>query len=210
MNEAILLVGGGKMGAALLKGWRERGRERRIIIVEPNPAFEAPPATELHRAPATLPKDLKPSLVVLAVKPQILGEVLPPYRRFGETSLFLSICAGKTLGFFARHLGPAAAVVRAMPNTPAAIGRAISVACANPHTDETQRALAERALAAVGEVAWVEEEGLIDAVTAVSGSGPAYVFLLIEALAAAGVKAGLPADLAARLARSTVAGAGEL
>jgi pyrroline-5-carboxylate reductase len=140
-----------------------------------------------------------------------MAEVVAAYRRFvGPQTLFLSIAAGKTLGFFGRVLGPEAALVRAMPNTPAAIGRGIAVACANPVATPAQRALAERLLAAVGEVGWVEDERLIDAVTALSGSGPAYVFLLIECLAKAGVAAGLPAAFAARLARATVAGAGEL
>ena len=141
----------------------------------------------------------------------MMDEVLPAYRRFaGGGTLFLSIAAGKTLGFFARHLGAAAAVVRAMPNTPAAIGRGIAVACASRSVARRSARLAERLLGAVGEVGWVEDEALIDAVTAVSGSGPAYVFLLIECLAKAGVAAGLPEALALRLARATVAGSGEL
>ncbi len=148
---------------------------------------------------------------MLAVKPQAMEEVLPAYRRFAAGgALFVSIAAGKTLASFARALGGDAAVVRAMPNTPAAIGRGIAVACANARVSPAQRALAERLLAAVGEVGWVQDEALIDAVTAVSGSGPAYVFLLIECLAKAGEAAGLPAGLATRLARATVAGSGEL
>jgi len=140
-----------------------------------------------------------------------MDEVLPPYRRFARPeTVFLSIAAGKTISGLARHLGDAAAIVRCMPNTPAAIGRAITVACANAHVTEHQRALCDALLAAIGESAWVAEEGLLDAVTAVSGSGPAYVFLLIEALAEAGCKMGLSPELALRLARSTVAGSGEL
>ena len=133
-----------------------------------------------------------------------------PLRWARPQTLFLSIVAGKTIGGIARHLGGEAAIIRCMPNTPAAIGRAITVACPNPCVATAQRALCEALLAAIGESAWVEDEALMDAVTAVSGSGPAYVFLLIEALAAAGARAGLPADLALRLARETVAGAGEL
>ena len=124
-------------------------------------------------------------------------------------TLFLSIVAGKTLAGLGRHLGRAA-IVRTMPNTPAAIGRGITVACANPLVTIEQRQLCDRLLAAIGESAWVEDEALIDPVTAVSGSGPAYVFLLIEALARAGEAEGLPADLALQLARATVAGSGEL
>ena len=129
----------------------------------------------------------------------------------GPQTLFLSIAAGKTIGGIARHLGDEAAIIRCMPNTPAAIGRAITVACPNPHVAAgAARGCASALLAAIGESAWVEDEALMDAVTAVSGSGPAYVFLLIEALAAAGIGAGLPPELALRLARATVAGAGEL
>ena len=210
---ALLLVGCGKMGGALLKGWLDRGAAKYIVVVEPGPgadAFAGDRRVERRRAPETVDPDFVPDVVVFAVKPQMMAAVTPPYRRFARTSLFLSIAAGKTLAYFARELGEGAAVVRAMPNTPAAIGRGITVACANPLVTAPQRALAERLLAAVGEVGWVDREALIDAVTAVSGSGPAYVFLLIECLAKAGVAAGLPEDLAMRLARATVSGAGEL
>ncbi|MDH3918314.1 MAG: pyrroline-5-carboxylate reductase, partial [Rhodospirillales bacterium] len=149
--------------------------------------------------------------VLLAVKPQQMDAVLPEIRRFaGAKTVFLSIAAGKPIVYFEAGLGPSAAVVRAMPNTPAAVGRGMSVLSANDKAGATQRRVCEQLLSAVGEVAWVEDEGLLDAVTAVSGGGPAYVFLLIEALAEAGVEAGLPEDLAMRLARVTVAGAGEL
>jgi pyrroline-5-carboxylate reductase len=201
----VLLVGCGKMGGALLQGWRERRAAERFAVVEPAGGADCYPDA------AALPADLAPDVVVLAVKPQMMDAALPPYRRFARPgTAFLSIAAGKTLGYFARQLGAGTAVVRAMPNTPAAVGRGISVACPNGETSAAQRALCDRLLAAVGEVAWVEDEALIDPVTAVSGGGPAYVFLLIEVLAKAGVAAGLPADLAMRLARSTVAGAGEL
>jgi pyrroline-5-carboxylate reductase len=211
---ALLLVGCGQMGGALLRGWRGRQLAKSYIIVEPGPgaaSFASERDVTALAAADGLPADLRPDVIVFAVKPQMMGEVLPGYRRFaGSGTLFLSIAAGKTLGFFARHLGPGAAVVRAMPNTPAAIGRGIAVACASRNAVPAQRALAERLLDAVGEVGWVEDEALIDAVTAVSGSGPAYVFLLIECLAKAGVAAGLPEALALRLARATVAGSGEL
>jgi pyrroline-5-carboxylate reductase len=208
----ILLVGCGKMGGALLAGWRERKIAPNFLVVEPAAPDLVAADVTLHRTPDSLPADLvPPAAVVFAVKPQSLGEVLPPYRGFVRPgTIFLSIAAGKTLGFFARGLGDAAAVVRAMPNTPAAIGRGIAVACANKQVDAAGRALADRLLAAVGEVAWVEDESLLDAVTAVSGSGPAYVFLLIETLAKAGMAVGLPEVLATRLARATVAGSGEL
>jgi pyrroline-5-carboxylate reductase len=157
-----------------------------------------------------LPSDLLPDAVVFAVKPQVVDEVLPIYRRWARPrTVFVSIVAGKTLAGLARHLGPAA-IVRTMPNTPAAIGRGITVGCANPLVTIEQRQLCEHLLAAIGESAWVEDEALLDAVTALSGSGPAYVFLLIEVLAQAGVAQGLPRELALRLARSTIAGSGEL
>jgi pyrroline-5-carboxylate reductase len=206
------------MGTAMLRGWLAREAAARFIVVEPADVPEfwfvtGEPTTvaiEGHRSPDELSPSLVPDAVVFAVKPQIIDEVLPAYRRWVRPqTLFLSIAAGKTIGGIARHLG-AAAIIRCMPNTPAAIGRAITVACPNPQVTSRQRALCEALLAAIGESAWVEDEALMDAVTALSGSGPAYVFLLIEALAAAGVRVGLPDELALRLARGTVAGAGEL
>lgn len=191
--RSILLVGCGKMGGALLAGWMKRRIKARFHVVEPMAGLKLPKGVARHAAATTLPKSLAPAIVVLAVKPQALDDVLLPYRCFAEAgSVFLSIAAGKTLDYFARRLGTGAAVVRAMPNTPAAIARGIAVACANRHVAPAQRSLADRLLRAVGEVAWVEDEALLDPVTAVSGSGPAYVFLLIEDLAKAGMAAGLP------------------
>jgi pyrroline-5-carboxylate reductase len=141
----------------------------------------------------------------------MMDDALPAYARFtGPHCLFVSIAAGKTISYFEKHLGSEAAIVRAMPNTPAAVGRGVTVGCPNAHVSESQRVWADELLAAVGEVAWVEDEDQIDAVTALSGGGPAYVFLLAEVMTEAGVQAGLPADLAMRLARVTVSGAGEL
>ena len=211
--DTLVLVGCGKMGSAMLRGWLKGGAAAHYVVVEPAGApaeFAETTGISWHRAPDALPEEMRPEVVVLAVKPQIIDGVLPAYRRWVRPeTLFLSIAAGKTMAGIARHLGPAA-LVRAMPNTPAAIGRGITVACAGARVSERQRRLCERLLAAIGESAWVDDEALMDAVTAVSGSGPAYVFLLIEALARAGAAEGLPAALALRLARSTVAGAGEL
>ena len=210
----LVLVGCGQMGSAMLRGWLARGAARRFVVVEPAgapPELAAAPEVSWHGTADDLPGSPPPDAVVFAVKPQVMDDVLPPYRRLvGPGTLFLSIAAGKTIAGIARHLGGGAAIVRCMPNTPAAIGRAITVACPNPRVEARQRELCDLLLAAIGESAWVEDEALMDAVTAVSGSGPAYVFLLIEARSAAGVRAGLPAELALRLARSTVAGAGEL
>jgi pyrroline-5-carboxylate reductase len=211
----LLLVGCGKMGGAMLRGWLQRGvQPAEITVVEPNTtpvADLAAKGVRLLEDASGLPADLKPAVVLIAVKPQMTDGALPAYRRFaGAGTVFLSIAAGRTIGYFERHLGAQAAIVRSMPNTPAAVGRGITVACPNRQAAPAQRALCEQLLSAVGEVAWVEDEGLIDAVTAVSGGGPAYVFLLIECLAEAGAAAGLPPELAMRLARVTVAGAGEL
>ncbi|HVA11953.1 MAG TPA: pyrroline-5-carboxylate reductase [Stellaceae bacterium] len=208
--RGILLVGCGKMGGALLAGWKRRRLTQPLAVVEPQPVA-LPPGVKRYAAPDGLPRRYAPAAVVLAVKPQSLAATLPAYQRLADgNTVFLSIAAGKTLRFFARALGEDAALVRAMPNTPAAIGRGIAVACANDRVTAAQRALCFKLLGAVGEVAWVEDEALLDPVTAVSGSGPAYVFLLIECLAEAGIAAGLPGDLAMTLARATVAGSGEL
>ncbi len=213
MNLTLLLAGCGKMGGALLQGWLATNAAVRVVVVEPG-TLGVGMGNErvLHCAGAdALPSRLVPHVVVFAVKPQVLGGVVPDYRRFvGPETVFLSIAAGKPIAWFEEKLAPAAAVVRAMPNLPAAVGRGVTVACANQAVTEEQRNRCEMLLRGVGDVAWIEDEALIDPVTAVSGSGPAYVFLLIEALARAGVAAGLPEDLAMRLARATVSGAGEL
>ncbi len=211
--RCVVLVGCGKMGTAMLRGWLAAGVASRCVVVEPAgiPAgFKLTAEILWCSSPRELRAELRPDAVVFAVKPQIADEVVPDYRSLSvPETLFMSIIAGKTLIGLARHLGRAA-IVRTMPNTPAAIGRGITVACANPRVTNNQRQLCDRLLAAIGESAWVEDEVLMDVVTAVSGSGPAYVFLLIETLARAGQAEGLPADLALRLARATVAGSGEL
>lgn len=205
----ILLVGCGKMGSAMLAGWLERGlAPADVVVVEPHPAV-VPAGIAVVGGAEAVPAGFAPDVVILAVKPQVMADVAPAYARYAG-AVFLSIAAGKTLAFFAGHLGDAAAIVRAMPNTPAAVRRGITVCVANANVGAAARALCQSLLEAVGEVGWVEDEGLMDAVTAVSGSGPAYVFLLAEVMAAAGAKAGLPPELATRLARATVAGAGEL
>lgn len=208
----LALVGAGKMGAALLEGWLQLGLDpRNVVVVDPQPA---PEIVALSQRGLVLnpPKGAVGNIaaVVLAVKPQVADAVLPAAAALvGAGTVVLSIMAGKTLASLQAAL-PGAAVVRAMPNTPAAIGRGISVAVANAAATAEQKQTAQRLLAAAGAVEWIDDEGLMDAVTAVSGSGPAYVFLLAETLARAGVAAGLPQELAARLARETVTGAGEL
>jgi pyrroline-5-carboxylate reductase len=211
----LALVGCGKMGGAMLEGWLAGGMQpTNAVVVEPA-AAAAPPLRArgliVAGTAADIPAAFKPDIVLLAVKPQAMAEAAPPLARYaGQGATYLSIAAGKTIAGFEAMFGAKAAIVRAMPNTPAAIGRGITVLCANAAVTEAARRTCGALLAAVGEVAWVDDEALMDPVTAVSGSGPAYVFLLIEELASAGVAAGLPAELALKLARATVGGAGEL
>lgn len=215
INGSVVLAGAGKMGAALLAGWLGRGLDpAQIILQEPELSGAARDLASKHdiKTVARLePQAVPPTAIVVAVKPQVMDEVFPILARVaGPETVVVSIAAGKTLQSFERHLPEASAVVRAMPNTPAAIGRGITGAVANSHVTSAQKTICEGLLGAVGEVVWVPDEGLMDSVTAVSGSGPAYVFLLVEALAEAGVAAGLDAATAMRLARATVSGAGEL
>ncbi len=207
----LVLLGAGKMGAAMLDGWLARGLDpRKLIVLESKPAKAVKALT--RRGVKLNPKQAsEASAIVIAVKPQIAPDALPtlaPYA--GKRTLALSIMAGRPLHFLAGALPAGLGIVRAMPNTPAAIGRGITVAVPNAKVSASQRKLAGDLLAATGGVEWVKDEALMDAVTAVSGSGPAYVFLLAEAMTQAGIAAGLPAALAARLARETVAGSGEL
>lgn len=211
----LLLVGAGKMGGALLSGWLDRGLDpETIFILDPAPpkevaALAKDKSIHLNSTSDGLPDT--PAVMVLAVKPQVMDDVLPPLKPLiGESTVVLSIAAGQTLASMERHLGGDAAIVRSMPNTPAAIGRGITVACANSHVSEAQKNHCDALLRAVGSVAWSNDEAALDPVTAVSGSGPAYVFLLAECLEEAGVEAGLERGLAGRLARETVSGAGEL
>jgi pyrroline-5-carboxylate reductase len=208
---ALVLVGAGKMGGAMLDGWLARKLPpKKVIVLEPQPSKAI---KELAKRGVRInPKgDVGPiAALVIAVKPQTAPEALPLLAALIDSrTVVVSIMAGRTLDFLERHL-PNAAIVRAMPNTPAAIGRGITVAVGNRRVTAKARKLAHGLLAATGSVEWVDDEGLMDAVTAVSGSGPAYVFLLAEAMAQAGAAAGLPARLAEKLARETVAGSGEL
>jgi len=209
----LVLVGAGKMGGAMLQGWLRLGLDpARAIVFEPQPSADiaalAGRGARLNPAPSGTSA---PAAMVIAVKPQSASDVIPNVASLaGPGTVVVSIMAGKTLTVLESLLPPGSAVVRSMPNTPAAIGRGITVAVANARVTAGQRDLANSLLAATGMVEWVEDEALLDPVTAVSGSGPAYVFLLTEALARAGEAAGLPAPLAAKLACETVAGSGEL
>jgi pyrroline-5-carboxylate reductase len=210
-NGKLLLVGCGKMGGAMLEGWLARGlKPADVIVAEPVEALR-PKKSGMRAVGSSQEIAETPGLVVLAVKPQTMDAVLADLRRFADDgAVFLSIAAGKTLKYFASHLGAAAKVVRAMPNTPAAVRQGISVACAAHGVSAAEKKRCQDLLEAVGQALWVEDEALMDPVTALSGSGPAYVFLLVEAMAAAGAKLGLSADMAMQLARATVAGSGEL
>jgi pyrroline-5-carboxylate reductase len=213
LTRTILLAGAGKMGGAMLEGWLALGLDPKYAaVLEPQPSREltalAGRGLRLNPAPSAIGEA---SAIIIAVKPQIAAEVIPSLAAYvGPGTVVVSIMAGQTLGFLEQALSQRAALVRAMPNTPAAIGRGITVAVPNVRVSGRQRELVHALLSATGAVEWIADEALMDAVTAVSGSGPAYVFLLVEALARAGTAAGLPADLAARLARATVAGSGEL
>ena len=199
------------MGSALMAGWIDRGTAPGDIFVVDPAAPALPQGVTSGASIDDLPRDFRPAVVVLAVKPQVMDTVVPPYASLvGAETVFLSIAAGRNVKSFEHLLGSGAAIVRAMPNTPAAVGRGITVLFANGHVSDVQRETCQTLLSAVGEVAWIEDEGLMDAVTGVSGSGPAYVFHLVEAMTEAGVTAGLPPELAMSLARQTVAGSGEL
>ena len=216
IHGTIALAGAGKMGGAMLTGWLARGLDpKRVVVIEPHPSaeIEALAAKGIRLNPTASDTGEIDTLVV-AVKPQSFGEAGAALKPFaGSSTLVVSIMAGTPIATIKAVMFkavPGGSVVRAMPNTPAAIGRGITVAVAAKNVSAAQRATADALLRATGAVEWVDSESLMDAVTAVSGSGPAYVFLLAEELARAGVAAGLPAELATRLARETVAGSGEL
>lgn len=209
----IVLIGAGNMGGALLTGWLKNGVPgSSVIVVDPNPS--GPMRKMIAEAGAShvtgIPAGVTAGVLFVAVKPQVMDAVLPPLKAaVGADTVVVSIAAGKTLASLETHLGEAA-MVRAMPNTPAMVGRGVTGAFANARVGERQRQLVQNLLKVSGPVEWVPGEADIDSVTAVSGSGPAYVFYLVECMAEAGRKLGLQADLAMRLARETVAGAGEL
>lgn len=208
LKGRLVLVGAGKMGSAMLEGWLKNGLDpARTVVFDPS-AAGLPAGVTLNPSPASV---TDAEVIVIAVKPQVMEDVLPGIAVMkASRPLVLSVAAGKTIASFARHFGDDAAIIRTMPNTPAAVGRGITAMAANARVSPAQKELAGKLLAAIGEVVSVEREELIDAVTAVSGSGPAYVFYLTECMAAAGVKLGLSQELATQLARATVAGAGEL
>ena len=209
----LVLVGAGKMGGALLKGWLGGGLDSRaVVVVDPTPPADSAAmlADAGISAQALPPAGVTAKITVVAIKPQVIADVLPRLRALiGKDTIVLSIAAGTTLKNLRAGLGDVA-IVRSIPNTPAQVGRGVTVAIANGKVDKAGRALVAELLGAVGDVIWVDKEGLIDSATAVSGSGPAYVFHMVEALTAAAVAAGFDKAAAARLAQATVIGAGEL
>ncbi|MHC5305719.1 pyrroline-5-carboxylate reductase [Bartonella sp. LJL80] len=215
MSDTLVLVGCGNMGFAMLKGWIDKKvvSASSVYVVEPTDALRSRAETlGVHVAAGAqeLPQGLKPGLIVFAVKPQVMGKVAPDYAKYADTSAYLSVAAGLSIAFFENILGNQAAIIRCMPNTPAAIGEGMLVICPNSHVSDQSHVFVRKLLAANGAVADVEHESQMDAVTGLSGSGPAYVFHMIEALTQAGVDVGLPEKTAALLAMQTVKGAGAL
>ncbi|MBT9384937.1 pyrroline-5-carboxylate reductase [Pseudooceanicola sp. CBS1P-1] len=206
--NGLVLLGCGKMGSAMLAGWLANGlAPGSVWVLDPHPS-DWLKSTGVHVNDG-LPE--APAVAIIAVKPQMMGAALPGLQALGNgTTVFLSIAAGTQIAAFEAAFGADSPIVRAMPNTPAAVGRGITAICGNGNVGEADLALAEELLSAVGQVVRLEGEHQIDAVTGVSGSGPAYVFHLIETLAAAGVAEGLPEEMAMQLAKATVAGAGAL
>jgi pyrroline-5-carboxylate reductase len=212
-DTRLLLIGAGKMGGAMLEGWLKQGMHpAQITVVDPVPSDRMRELAQrgLRLSPSS-GEISKADVIVLAIKPQMLDTATGLLQSvITPDTLLISILAGKTIANLRERAPAARAVVRAMPNTPAAVGRGITGCAASSETTEAQKAFATSLLTSIGRVEWVDHEDLIDAITALSGSGPAYVFHLVEAMASAGKEAGLPADLAMRLARATVEGAGEL
>lgn len=208
-RQGLVLLGCGKMGSAMLQGWLGNGLPASSVwVIDPFPSDWLKSLEGLH-INADLPSD--PAIVLIAVKPQMMGDALPLLTRLGNgDTLFVSVAAGTPISAYEAVLGADTPVIRAMPNTPAAVGRGITALIGNANSNETQMDLAETLMSAVGQTVRLAREGQMDAVTGVSGSGPAYVFHLIETLAAAGVAQGLPEDLSMQLAKATVAGAGAL
>ena len=211
-GQKLLLVGCGKMGSALLQGWLNAGLEAaQFFVQEPNPdAALADLGVHLNVDTGAL-QEAAPSVIILAIKPQLAVDVLPSIALLAAPeTLVISLMAGVSINTMSDLLGGEASFVRTMPNTPAAIGAGMTALYASSGTQEDQKAAAEALLAAVGQTVWLDTEKALDAVTAISGSGPAYLFHMVEALAAAGVNLGLPQDMAAQLAMQTIIGSASM
>ena len=214
-HQPLLVIGCGQMGGALLRGWLLKGLSPDIVhVVDPQIHNVGPSEARLaslYQSLDDVPDDLSPRVALLAVKPQMMGAILPALGQLvGPETLVLSIAAGTRMSYLQDEIGGAPKIIRAMPNTPSAIGKGVAVLVANDACAEEDRILGSALLRVSGEVHWIEDESLLDAVTGLSGSGPAYVFHLVEAMTAGGVAAGLEPELAKALARRTVIGAGAL
>ncbi len=203
------------MGRAMLGGWIEKNiKPNDILVVDPsteNLELASRTGCRIFTSPLLIEEGYQPDVVVLAVKPQVMEEVIPTYRAYAEKgALIISIAAGTRISLFEEYFGSDAAVIRTMPNTPAAVRRGMLVSCANDNVNAEHRNICDSLMSAIGTTAWVEDERLMDAVTGLSGSGPAYIFHMVEAMIRAGVAAGLPEELSRTLVKVTVAGAGEL
>lgn len=214
-DAPLWLIGCGKMGSAILKAWLEQGlNPKAVIVVDPCAHETAPkeiPPSFCYDNVKGLDTDKPPSLVVLAVKPQVMDSVLADLKpKLNDKSLLITIAAGITMGGVAKRCGTENAIIRAMPNTPAAIKKGITALIKNQNATNDDAALAEKLFSACGKTVWLDDESQFDAVTALSGSGPAYVFYLVEAMAEAGVMLGLDEGVATDLARQTLIGAAGL
>lgn len=210
-----MLVGCGNMGRAMLNGWIDEGvKPNNVVVIDPS-VENLEKVSKLgcrgFSSPLLIEEGYKPDVIILAVKPQVISDVLDSYKTYTNAgSLIISIAAGTRIQLFEESFGESAAIIRTMPNTPAAVRRGMMVSVANKNVGDDQKKICDVLMQAIGTTAWVDDENLMDAVTGLSGSGPAYVFYMVQAMAEAGVAAGLDADLALKLAKTTVAGAGEL
>ncbi len=216
MTQNLLLVGCGKMGSALLGGYIRKGRAASTITaIEPNADMAAilrkDYGIEVVDSFEKLPSDYRFDIVQLSVKPQMMADVLPTYKEHcTKDTLFISIAAGKTIAFFEEHLGDEYAIVRVMPNLPALVNKGVTALYGNHNVSDKQKQVTQELFSAVGQAFWLEEENQMDSVTAVSGSGPAYVFHFFEALEQAALKLGLPKEMSKALAYSTIVGSAEM
>ncbi|MCP4393600.1 MAG: pyrroline-5-carboxylate reductase [Alphaproteobacteria bacterium] len=214
MNQKILLIGCGNMGGAMLNAWLAKWDAANFCVVAPSETTRAPLAEKRVITAANsdqIPEDFAPTLIMIAIKPQMMATILPEYKKFADNgAAFLSIAAGKTISFMEDILGKDTAIIRTMPNTPAAIGKGVTAAIANKTTSPEIQALCDELLKENGTTIWLENENQIDPLSAISGSGPAFLFHFVESLEAAALNLGLPFEMAKVLAKETVVGSAEL
>jgi pyrroline-5-carboxylate reductase len=212
--KKILLIGCGNMGGAMLNAWLKKWDARNFCVVAPSENTRTPLAAQGVTTAATpndIPDSFKPDIVLIAVKPQMMGEVLPLYKKFADQkATFVSIAAGKTIAYMEKILGTTSPIIRTMPNTPSAIGKGVTAAFANGNTSSEMKKICDELLKENGTVIWMDNEEQIDPLSAISGSGPAFLFHFVESLEAAAINLGLPANMAKILAKETVIGSAEL